>query len=466
MSQGIYEKFIESDNIKAFSTKKEQKPLSIAGRVLRKFSPLLVSSVMVFSGAGSLRAQSNKKETINNMGITEYVNHMKTVAEKYDIIDLKEKEFLPQKTIDALLNSPVYPTLRDTNYNHLIEYNRNFWEIVRNGIRVMHEVQSSPKLTAAQKQEYKITTRKMLSQITRIKGTKDSIDVTDYNNMKTFIYFEKLIRYKDIHGKIFNKQAGRINETSEVFGRHYKDFKKLDEMCKKEPLILDFAEDLYRSNYRFIVQKEDSAKANQISYEILNDWLKNNNIKEENLWKYAEYGSQKYVNMVVFYYWRQNDLYLNMTIDPTGKTSDYDYSPIGSTIAHELVHLMQKPPSSKERPTDNQRRTVQAYGNNLTNYIAELGPTLLELTMDDLIYKKIHNIPEDSILNHGYLKNNNRNISIGQLAVWFNKKMKKYPNMGVDQILTQPDVFKDLQNLSKPQDKRMIPSRFENAERW
>lgn len=466
MSSSIYEKFIESDNIKVFSTKKDQKPLSIVGKVLRKCSPLLISSILMLSGVTPVRAQSNKKDKkLNDMNVTEYVSHMQTVADKYGIIDLKEKEYLPQEYIDSLLNSPIYPQLTDKNYNHLIENNKNFWEIVKNGILVMKEVQNSPKLTSSQKQEYKITTRKMLSQITRIKDTQDNIDVTDYNNMKSFLFFERLIEHKDNHAKVFAKEAGRIDEQSEVFGRHYKDYQKLDSLCKENPLVLDFAKDLYYSKYRKIIPPEDSIQANKLSYEILNNWLTQHNIKEDNLWKYAEYGSEKYVNMLTFYYWRQDDLLLNIKIDPDGTTEENLYYPIGSTIAHELVHLMQKPPSSKEKPGDNKKESVFAYGNNITNFASELGPTLLNLTLDDLIYKKIHNIPEDKIINHGRLANNNININIGQLAVWFNKKMKKYPNMGVDQILTQPDVFKDLQNLSKPWKERNIGNDI-HAERW
>jgi hypothetical protein len=466
MSSSIYDKFIESDNIKAFPTQKEQKPLSIAGKALRKFAPLLVSSILIFSGVIPARGQENKKDKkLNEMNVTEYVSHMQTVADKYGIVDLKEKEYLPQEYIDGLLSSPVYPILTDKNYNHLMENNKNFWEIVKNGISVMKKVQNSPKLTNTQKQEYKITTRKMLSQITRIKGTQDSIDVTDYNNMKSFLFFERLIEHKDNYNFIFLKRPGKIDEQSEVFGRHYKDYQKLDSLCKENPLVLDFAEDLYYSKHRTIIQPEDSVQANKISYKILHDWLAQHHIKEDNLWKYAEYGSEKYVNMLTFYYWRKDDLLLNIKIDPNGTTGEDLYSPIGTTIAHELVHLMQKPPSSKEKPGDNKKESVSAYGSNRTNFASELGPTLLNLTLDDLIYKKIHNIPEDKIVNHGHLANNNRNINIGQLAVWFNKKMKKYPNMGVDQILTQPDVFKDLQNLSKPWKERNIGNDI-HAERW
>ena len=95
MSSSIYDKFIESDNIKAFPTQKEQKPLSIAGKALRKFAPLLVSSILIFSGVIPARGQENKKDKkLNEMDVTEYVSHMQTVADKYGLVDLKEKDIV------------------------------------------------------------------------------------------------------------------------------------------------------------------------------------------------------------------------------------------------------------------------------------------------------------------------------------------------------------------------------------
>lgn len=95
-------------------------------------------------------------------------------------------------------------------------------------------------------------------------------------------------------------------------------------------------------------------------------------------------------------------------------------------------------------------KLVHYYGIQMTNYISELGPTLIELVINDYIYKRIHHLPLDTIVNHGYFNS----INIGQLCVWFAEKLEKYPNMGIEQILLQEDVFYELQQISLPWKER------------
>lgn len=413
-------------------------------------------NILVFLLLTSLSCTSKPKTSVAySSAVVQYVEAQREVMERYNTIDFNTKEFLPLSLVDELMSPhaiSLTPTLTDTNYNHCIEHQRNFWEIVKNGIKIAHDAQNISWLNSSQKSEYRLTTAQMLAQITRYKGTVCNIDSSDYNNKKTFLFFEKLVKYRYNHKKIFTQKKGVTTERSELFGRNYKHMKALDEKCKQYPFIIDFAEDLYRSGLRFLVEPEDSVEANKISMEVVDSWL-NRNRATSDLWRYANFGEEKYVNMTVFYYWRGNDLYVKTTIDPHGKTSEKDYSPVGSTIIHELVHLMQKDPASKERPTDNQRFRVHSYGGQLTNYISELGPTLIELVIDDYIYKRIHNIPLDTEVDYGYL-DSKRNISIGKLCVWFAKKLEKYPNMGMEQILLQDDVFYDLQQMSLPSKDR------------
>lgn len=55
----------------------------------------------------------------------------------------------------------------------------------------------------------------MLAQISRVKGTKDEVDLSDYNNLKAFLYFEKVLRYGDNYDEVLQKApAGLTNGTN------------------------------------------------------------------------------------------------------------------------------------------------------------------------------------------------------------------------------------------------------------
>lgn len=413
-------------------------------------------NILLFLSLISLSCTSKTKTSVvYSSAVAQYIETQRDVMERYGTIDFNKKEFLPLSVVEELMSPQSIantPTLKDTNYNHCIEHQRNFWEIVKNGIKIAHDAQNISWLNESQKKEYLVVTAQMLAQITRYKDTDRDIDSTDYNNKKSFLFFEKLVKYRYNHNKIFAQKKGIITERCELFGRNYTHLKTLDEKCKQYPLIVDFAKALYYSKHRFFIEAEDSAMANKISMEIVDSWLSHNHATSD-LWRYANYGEEKYVNMTLLYYWRSEDLYAEIIIDPYGVTNGKEYTPVGSIIIHELTHLMQKKPASKERPIDNKRENIYYYGPQMTNYISELGPTLIELVINDYIYKRIHNIPLDTEVDYGYL-DSKRNISIGKLCVWFAEKLEKYPNMGIEQILLQDDVFYELQQISLPWKER------------
>ncbi len=423
-----------------------------------KYLKLFLFSTITLAMNNIVMAQSS---VVYSDEVAQHVAKQRKIIERYNILDLTQKEFLPSHVVEKLMSEQSIastPRLTDRNYNHCIEHQENFWEIVKNGVKAANYAQFSKRLNDIQKQEYMLASAKMLSQITRYIGTESDVDITDYNNMKAFLFFERLIEHKDNYNYIFTKRRGLITEQDEIFGRHYKDLKELKMKCDETPSIRDFAEDLYYSKYRTIIEAKDSTEANKISMQILNDWL-NNNYTTSDLWQYAEYGTAPYVNMVVFYYWRDDDLLLVTTIDPDGKTGDNSYHPVGTTILHEMVHVMQKPPASKEQPNDNQKENVNAYGNNRTDFASELGPVLVNLVADDYIYKKIHDIPLDEAVDYGHLKDSKKEIHIGKLAVWFASKLKKYPNMSAERVILQEDVFNVLYQYSldyKARDKQII----------
>lgn len=408
-----------------------------------KLRNITLSLISLISLSNTTIAQTH---VAYNEEVLQHVEKQSVIISRYNILDLTKKEFLPLDVVENIMSEQSIastPILTDRNYNHCIEHQENFWEIVKNGVKVAHKVQNSDKLNDAQKYEYLLTTAKMLSQITRYIGTENEVDISDYNNMKAFLFFERLIEHNDNYDYVLTKRRGLITERNEIFGRNYKDLKELQAKCDEYPTIRNFAKKLYHCDYRSIIEAKDSTKANEISMQILNDWLIDNYATSD-LWRYAEYGTRKYVNMVTFYYWRQDDLLLITTIDPDGYIGDNRYHPVGSTILHEMIHVMQKPPASKEQPNDNKKENVNAYGNGIPDYATELGPTLVNLVIDDYIYKKIHNIPLDEVVNYGYRPD----FNIGKLTVWFASKLKKYPNMSVERIILQEDVFNILHQYS------------------
>ena len=401
-----------------------------------KFRNITFSLIALFSLSNTAMAQG---PIAYDEEVLQHVETQHKIISRYNILDFSQKEFLPLEVVENIMSEhsiALTPPLTDFNYNHCIEHQKNFWEIVKNGVKVAHNAQKCALLSDAQKREYMLTSAKMLSQITRYIGTESDIDISDYNNMKTFLFFERLIKHKYNYNRIFSKNRGLITERNEIFGRNYKDMKELQAKCDEYHSVRIFAKKLYLSNLRKLIEANDSTEANKISMELLNNWLANNYATSD-LWNYARYGTEKYVNMVVFYYWRHEDIRLVATIDPFGNSNDNIYYPIGSTILHEMIHVMQKPPASKEKPNDNKKENVNDNGNGLTDYATELGPTLVNLVIDDYIYKKIHNIPLEEAVNYGYLGD----IHMGKLIVWFASKLKKYPNMSVERVILQEDVF-------------------------
>ena len=444
MKADFYTGFL-TDKVKVFGTSKGSKPFTVRGRVLRKAAPFLLASALAITACGPRqdddKTRKNKAESIDMQAI--YAE----VVDKYNLTELKGKEPLSAAEIRDLLENPNAPALKDKNFNHLPENNANFWEIVRNGLQKTKDVQKSPNLAQKLKTEYKITAYKMLSQISRIKGTKDEVDLSDYNNLKAFLYFEKVVEYGDQYAKVFNFNtgAGRINEQDEIFGRYYKDFEALKQKAQKYPGVEKFARALYNTEEQYIISYADSAKANTISMDMLNDWLKKTEIKDNELFYFTDVTIDNNANRVDHFYKRGSQLHLMFAIDSRGNLGYGYFSPIGVTAVHELQHVMQKKPASAEKPSDNRRQSDKYEEAQFENgSLSELGPTLYSLMMEDRIYKKIHGIAADKVLDYGNIDLGYRKVSLGETAVWFGKMIEKYPHNSVDKLLQEDEVIRQL----------------------
>lgn len=442
MKANVYDAFL-TDKVKVFATQKDVKPFVLPRKIMKKAAPFLIASAMTLTACSP---KSNENNTAGN-GATNYSEIYKEVVEKYNLTSLMTKEPFSQDEINDMIINNNPPELVDYNFNHCPENVENFWEIVKNGIRATKIVQKSPTLNFKQKKEYQIVAFKMLSQMTRIKGTKDAVDLSDYNNLKTFLYFEKLLKYGDNYEKVLEKDDGLINEQAELFGRYYKDFEILEKKAQNFPGVRKFAYELYNNNDRFMLSYQDSVQANKLSKQLLQKWMKKQNITDENLWYLTSVEEDGYANAVAYWHRRGTTVELSLGVDSRGNIDEGDFSPVGAILIHELQHVMQKKPSSPENPEDNQKSDEDvAFVSSPydESCISELGPTLYSLAIEDRLYKHIRGIDKDKVLDYGTLQFGQSQIRLGEVAVWFGKMIDKYPENSVDKLVAKDEILQQL----------------------
>ena len=442
MKANVYDAFL-TDKVKVFATQKDVKPFVLPRKIMKKAAPFLIASAMTLT-ACSPKTHHNQTDNDNS---TNYTEIYQEVVDKYNLTSLMSKEPFAQDEINDLIINNNPPELIDYNFNHCPENVENFWEIVKNGIKATKMVQNSPLLTFKQKKEYQIVAFKMLSQMTRVKGTKDVVDLSDYNNLKTFLYFEKLLKYGDNYEKVLGKDDGLINEQAELFGRYYKDFEILERKAQDFSGVRKFAYELYNNNDRFMLSYQDSVLANQISKQLLQKWIKKQNITDENLWYLTNVEDDGFANAVAYWHRRGTTVELSLGVDSRGNIDEGDFSPVGAIIIHELQHIMQKKPASPENPEDNRKSdddvafVSSPYDESC---ISELGPTLYSLAIEDRIYKHIHDIDKNKVLDYGTLQFGQSKLKLGEIAVWFGKMIDKYPENSIDKLVAKDEVLQQL----------------------
>ena len=469
MQADVYTAFL-TDKVKVFATQKGVKPFKIAGKYIRKAYPFLLSSAMILSGC----AQSNKTKTdpnfLNKESISQNIDNIITsqndilhdqaqdfnmpdidwkqvydkVIEEYRLNSLKDKVPFSQQEILNLIASPYPPELTDKNFNHCAENQQNFWEIVRNGIHELKLIDKSDILTENQKKEYKITAFKMLSQMSKYKGSENEVDLTDYNNQKTFLFFEKVIQHKTDYYEVlgFGNLPGFNDERTEFLGRYYKDFENLANAVEDYPYVEKFINALYSNTNRFILTPQDSAQANAISKEMYQEWAKEQHIEDQTLYNLTDTIS----NFMEYDYLRGSTFLVKIAIQKDGLDEDGKMTTIWLTARHELQHLGQLKAASNEEPEDNHISDTAAKEIKDTyteTRLGELGPTLSTIAWEDHIYKKIHNIDFDAIVDYGVtIDIGKKKIPLGIIGPTIWKAEQENPSLSIDAIIGQPKILK------------------------
>ncbi len=421
MSKNVYDHFAEGE-VKAFATRQGVKPRKFAGRLLRKTFPLLASSVMMFSSSCA-----GNKENIDKDGFIDCT------------------ELTSDQITDLILNPNPENLIWDLDYNHAPENQKNYVNMINQGLAVIKDLSTNENLSEKEILDYKKMAINMLVGVKVVDGKLSNADLSDPNTLKSFLFFEKVVKYKDNYDKVFSEEEGIYNEQSKLLGKDYKDCYNLIEKAKNNRGILFFSEALYMDGDRFLVPQEDKEMANKISCFILDDWLKRNGINEENLFKYLDASGDNKSNTVSFYLKKGKDFRVEVSIDPEGDLGNGYYSPVGVNIIHELMHVAQKKPSSEQNLSEKE------------HLIEELGPTLNSLMLDDMIYKTIHKIPMDNIVNYGDLDIGRNKTSLGELAVWFRKMTEKYANRSIDGVLCENEVFDKLEKIGKGEKVNLLP---------
>ena len=229
---------------------------------------------------------------------------------------------------------------------------------------------------------------------------ENKLSLNDPMVRKSFLAFKKLAKYEALNNfdhitpsiaaqKHF-EQEGDLPHYTEYKKGYYNEFSKLlgadaqsfhQTTNKFDPKFVAFCSVLYETNDRFkMLSKEDSNLAEPIATRLLSKKLQSYNItpKDTTFQYMTDFQS------VVYTYdddTRANNWEKQVVIDPTHLNGDNGlYCPLSIIKAHELGHIMQSMPGTKENSF-------------AENSLAELAPTIELIVMQDMVYKEIHNIP-------------------------------------------------------------------------
>ena len=461
-TSSIYDRFLRGKGkVKIFPTKSNVRPVEISKRLLRKAYPFLLASAFVVFGSSFKSADKDdmyiSRDTIA-CNAQDFDGLYSSVIKENNVVSLKKNEPLSDDLIKEILNSVNLPNLSDFNYNHFPQDVDNFWCIVRNGVDIcMNEIQHSTKLTKEQKTMYKIMANKMLNQIYKIKGTKSDVDLLNYQNLKSFLFFEKVINYRDNFNKVIKKYDGLIDEKAEIFGRYYEDYQNFYSLANNDADIVKFSESLYFCSAKdTMLDKKNKDFYNRESMYLLEEWKKSQKIYDENIYNLSSLDDDVYCNSVAFYYRRGKDLFISLSVDKNGDMVNGLYSPVGEIIIHELIHVMQRQPSSAENGADNLSsvKVLNKYFDEYKGFIDEIGPTLMTITINDYLYKKANNINQNMVVDYGNINIDGRDIKLGELAMWFRDKLEqegkqKNSTLSIDGMLAKPKIFNELRSISR-----------------
>ena len=447
-------------NIKVYPTQ-NVKPFKLEKRVVATAFPFLLASAMVLTGCSEKKSPAPQDDSKAKTEVVANPNADLTpaywneiygqVVQRYNLTALKDKEPLSLREIKHLMSDRNLVEPTDTNFNHMPENVENFWAIVKGGIAVAHKVQADSSLTDVVKQKYLDKSIESLSKISKIKGTKDEVDLKDYNNLHAFLFFEKVLHYQTKAGHIFLDTQGWIDEKHELFGRYYQDYLALEEKTKDYSGVEHFAKALYASTDRFILSAQDSVYANALSRKMFEDWCYKQKMPAEHLGLFIDTKDSYYPNEICFGHLRGYSVGISMEIDAKGQVEADDgmfYSPVGLTEIHEYQHVMSRKPASYEKPEDNKLTSPHDKPENLKRsnaLIVELGPTLYTLAYSDRIFKAKNKIDRHDEVDYGkWLQIGQAKLSMGRISNWAGMMFEKYPDLSVDKVMQQTEVLQQL----------------------
>ena len=258
-------------------------------------------------------------------------------------------------------------------------------------------------------------------------------DVSDPNTMKAYLAFYNLKKYG------YHKQPpkGYITEDFPLLGYSSVEFHELE----KSPYSLALTwlkGHIYNSAARFkMIPLSLQDKAQELALDILYDTLQERfNMTPDQLKQLldATFTDDEISNCVHVYDTENefNSWHLRISLTPQGFVSTEEFLPLGVMALHELLHVQNIFPGSLQ-------------GLKSLFSLDELPTSLQDIMLNDLIYKKLNNIP----LEETVIYDTGSPLPIGEIAVFLHKLQQQYPNKNMTQLLILPELQEYIQQLYK-----------------
>ena len=290
-------------------------------------------------------------------------------------------------------------------YKYIPASQDNFWEVATGAVKIIKEPQYQ--------------NNKFYQELCRFyDNTKGKdVDLNDPTIRKIFLACKKITKN---HTELAENSDGTYNEQSYLLGIDAKAFYRL---TQNAPISFHtFCKKLYDNQDRFkMLDSKDAPQAEKLAEQLLREKLDAYNISSQDTsFCYTNFKSAVYTNDLDNEW---NDWNLQLHISPQQLDSaDGKYCPTAIIKAHELGHIMQKMPGAREEK----------------NELAELAPTIELIVMQDIVYKKINNIPLSEEVK--YPESPEAGINMGKIANTFRTIKEKNNLRSYEDVLLTPEA--------------------------
>ena len=267
-------------------------------------------------------------------------------------------------------------------------------------------------------------------------------DIDNPKNRRIFLAAKKLLKYKE--NAPIQTKAGNFDENMAYVGQTADDCDKLKNIYLGNTAYHALYEGIYNNEQSLakfsMIPPEDKEKADAIAEKLFDEFLFKNGVSRSELppemtdsWRSVIHCNS------LDNPWNDWTLQMNLDQNLSDKKGD-EYCPLPTIATHELMHIFQTRPGISE----------EDFKNNLPHI--ELAPTLFLIEQQDLIYKKIHNIPLHFEVDYPQkFVIQGKEVNPGALANFFRQLKKDNPTLSYEALLTTPEAQEYIQTLAPNQ---------------